>query len=98
MSGALTFAIGMFGGLTMSVVKLLEFRSVPRGQRTDFSDPLFWVDLAWRPVLGGGVCWLHWLGNQEIGAIATFQLGISAPLLVKAAYSLKSEEPPEKTD
>ena len=99
MSGALAIAIGLVGGLGVSVLKLLELLHVPKVERAaDFSDPLYWLDLAWRPVIGGVVAWLHWSGNQQITALATFQLGASAPLLIKAFSSLTPEERPEKTD
>jgi hypothetical protein len=76
------------GGLVMSILNLLEIQHLPTDRRPDLKDPLYWIAfIAW-PLLGGLVGYLHTDPNAPLGRVVSFQLGLSAPLILKTAANV----------
>lgn len=77
--------LAAIGGLVISVLNLLELQHVPKDRRPDLSDRLYWVAFVAWPLLGGLVGYLYTDPSAPLGRVVSFQLGMSAPLILKTA-------------
>lgn len=73
------------GGLVVNLLSLLELQNVPKDRRPNFKDWLYWLPfIAW-PLLGGLVGYLYNDAATPLGKFVAFHLGLSSPLILKAA-------------
>ena len=99
MGGLTTFGFGCLGGLLLNLLNLLELHHIPRIERqTDFRDALYWLNFLGRPIIGGVLAWAYWFGGEQLGPIPTMNIGISAPLIIKAMAAAAPENRPERTN
>lgn len=76
-----------FGGLFINGLSLLELYSVPKEQRPDFRDPLYWLPfLAW-PVIGGVLALAYKESQTALSPILAINVGASAPLIIRSMIS-----------
>jgi len=71
------------GGFVVNVLGLLELRHVPKEQRPDFRDVLYWLPFFAWPLLGGLVGYLYNDSAMPLGKLVSFHIGISSPLILK---------------
>ncbi len=77
--------LAAIGGLVISVLNLIELQHIPKDRRPDLSDALYWVAFFAWPLLGGLVGYLYTDPAAPLGRFVSFQLGMSAPLILKTA-------------
>jgi hypothetical protein len=83
-----TMFLSALGGLTASFMNLLEIGKLPKDRRPDLKDWLYWLNFAAGPALGLLVGFLYSDGPTPLGRIVSFQLGLSAPLIVRSAATV----------
>jgi hypothetical protein len=83
-----TLVMAAIGGLTSSILNLLEIGQLPRDRRPDLKDWLYWLGFLGGPLLGGLVGYLYSEGPTPLGRLISFQLGLSAPLILRSAANV----------
>lgn len=86
---ALPVILAAIGGFVVNLLSLLELQNVAKDRRPNFKDFLYWLPyIAW-PLLGGLVGFLYYdaAALQQQSKFVSFQLGLSAPLILRAAAS-----------
>ena len=84
-----SFSFGCLGVLLLNCVQYLEIRKTPPVERpTDFGEKPYWIDFFGRALIGGTLAWVYWYDDQLSGPIAAMQIGVSAPLIMKAMFRL----------
>lgn len=72
------------GGFTINILQLLEYSKLPKNERPEFRDWLFWLPYVVWPVLGAVLAFAYIESGIEISAILGFNIGLSAPLILRA--------------
>jgi len=80
--------LAAIGGSVVNILDLLELQHVPKNQRPDFHDFLYWLPFFVWPVLGGLVGYLYDDSTLPLGKIVAFHLGLSSPLILKTMKNL----------
>lgn len=75
---------GAVGGLMVNVFNLLEISHLPKLERPDFKDWLYWLPYLVWPLAGGFLVHLYIESKMTIMPLIAFNLGLSAPLTIKA--------------
>jgi flagellar biosynthesis protein FliR len=88
--------LAAIGGLVVNLLSLLELQAVPKERRPDFSDFFYWLPFAAWPLLGGLVGYLYYDAANPLGKFVSFQIGLSSPLILKAAASAIPAQAKEK--
>ena len=83
-----TMFLAALGGLTASFMNLLEIGKLPKDRRPDLKDWLYWLNFVGGPLLGLLVGFLYSEGPTPLGRLVAFQLGLSAPLIVRSAANV----------
>jgi hypothetical protein len=76
---------GVAGGIVVDLLYLLELRNVPEEQRPPIGDWLYWLPYVVWPILGGFLA--HLFLTECCPAPVAFQIGLSAPLILRAMAS-----------
>lgn len=71
------------GALAIQLLSLAELPKVPKEERPDFRDPVYYLPYLINPVLGGFLAWVYLLSNQPLSALVALNVGASAPLLLR---------------
>lgn len=79
--------LSAIGGFVVNILSLVELQNVPKDRRPDFKDPLYWLPFVAWPFLGGLVGYLYYDAASPLGKFVSFQLGLSSPLILRAAAS-----------
>lgn len=79
--------LAAIGGFVVNILSLIELKNVPKDRRPDFKDPLYWLPFVVFPLLGGLVGYLYYDATSPLGKFVSFQLGLSSPLILRAAAS-----------
>jgi len=99
MGGWETFAFGCLGVLLLNCVQGLETYRTPQVQRpTDFGERPYWVDFFGRAIVGGVLAWVYWYNGEAVGPILAMNIGISAPLMLKAMAKTVPVDTPKNTN
>ena len=94
-----TFGFGCLGVLLLNFVYLFELSKIsPIDRQVDFKEGLYWADFFGRPIVGGVLAWVYWFGGEEMGPILTMNIGITAPIILKAMAKVAPSEPPARTN
>ncbi|MDX2298285.1 MAG: hypothetical protein NW204_01015 [Xanthomonadaceae bacterium] len=75
--------LAAIGGFVVNVINLLELQRIPKAERPDFSDLLYWLPFVAWPILGGIVGYLYNDDISPLGKLVAFHIGISSPLILK---------------
>jgi hypothetical protein len=89
--------IGFFGGLTLNILNLLELQNVPPQNRPNFKDLFYWLPYIIWPLLGGLLVYLYESSGTQLNSLIAFQVGLTAPLIIKALISAVPKQIPTIT-
>jgi hypothetical protein len=89
-SGVL-FAAG--GALVVELLKLAETRSIPRSERPDLTELLYWLPFIIFPILGGFLAYMHLMSDVILKPFLAVNIGASAPLMVRTMASAIPKTP-----
>jgi hypothetical protein len=82
----------VFGGFAINFLRLAELAQTPQSERPrTFSDPLYVLQFVVLPLLGGGLAYTYQSSGTILSPILAFNIGVSAPLILK---NLASAIPP----
>ena len=99
MGGWETFGFGCLGVLLLNGVHYLEINRIPRLDRpSDFGEQSYWVDFFGRALIGGVLAWVYWYNGEPLGPILAMNIGVSAPLILKAMAKTAPVSIPKNTD
>ncbi|MCY4056834.1 MAG: hypothetical protein OXG44_02410 [Gammaproteobacteria bacterium] len=94
-----TFGFGCLGVLLLNGVHYLEICRIPRLQRpNDFGERPYWIDFFGRAFIGVVLAWVYWHNGEPLGPILAMNIGVSAPLILKAMAKTAPIGVPENTD
>lgn len=82
LSQAVWFAV--FGAFATKLLELSELHKVPKVERPDLKDWLYWVPFFILPVLGGGLAHMYVSSDTVLNPILAVNIGVSAPLILRA--------------
>lgn len=89
----IVFGLGLFGGFAAEVYRWYQIResnSLPEYARS----PLYWIVSALMILIGGGLAWLWQIDPAQ--PFLAVQVGVSAPLIIKAVMSVIPPVPIQK--
>ena len=72
------------GGFAIKLLELAEIHKIPKVERPDLKDWLYWVPFAVMPVLGGGLAYAYVSSNTTLTPMLAVNIGVSAPLVLRA--------------
>jgi len=82
------FLFAVFGGFAVNVLRLADLAQTPRIERPEtFSDPLYVFQFIVLPLLGGGLAYTYQASGTILSPILAFNIGASAPLILKTLAS-----------
>ncbi|MBJ7900022.1 MAG: hypothetical protein GC158_08915 [Cyanobacteria bacterium RI_101] len=67
----------------LKILELAELYKIPKTQRPDFRDWLYWVPFVVNPLLGGCLTLAYALSEIELSPILSINIGASAPLILR---------------
>jgi hypothetical protein len=79
-----TIILAVIGGFVVNLLQLMEYSKVPKAERPDFKDFLFWLPYVVWPVLGGVLAYCYVSSGIELSPILGLNVGLSAPLIIRA--------------
>lgn len=92
------FAYASLGGLAINILRWLEHAQIPRLQRPEtFKDPLYSAQFLLLPVIGGFVGYLYTVSGTALNPLLAVNVGVSAPLILKAMATAVPTRAPERT-
>lgn len=87
-SVSITFWCAVFGGLAIKLLELAELPKVPKAQRPDFKDVIYWLPFLILPGLGGGLAYVYVISGIALKPILAFNVGASAPLIIRTVAQI----------
>lgn len=79
-----TVWFAVFGGFAINVLRLVELAQTPQSERPrTFSDWLYCFQFIALPFLGGGLAYTYQASGTVLSPILAFNIGASAPLILK---------------
>lgn len=85
------FAI--FGALAIKLLELVELHKVPKLERPDFKDWLYWLPFGVMPIIGGGLAFMYTSSNIALQPVLAVNVGVSAPLILRAMAECNPFQP-----
>lgn len=82
LNSSVWFAIS--GGLAIKLLELAELHKLPKLERPDLKDWLYWVPFIILPVLGGGLAYAYVASSTVLSPMLAINVGVSAPLILRA--------------
>ncbi|EKS7204520.1 hypothetical protein O8H67_003192 [Enterobacter asburiae] len=79
---AVWFAIA--GAFFIKLLELAELHKLPKIERPDLKDWLYWIPYLILPILGGGLAYVYIASNTSLTPLLSVNIGISAPLVLRA--------------
>jgi hypothetical protein len=76
------FAI--FGAFAIKLLELAELHKLPKSQRPDLHDWLYWLPFFVMPILGGGLALMYTSSDILLKPVLAVNIGVSAPLILRA--------------
>ncbi|AZP12182.1 hypothetical protein [Undibacterium parvum] len=74
----------VFGAFATKFLELAELHKLPKSQRPDLKDWLYWFSFFIMPVLGGGLAFMYVSSDIVLKPVLAVNIGISAPLILRA--------------
>ncbi len=90
-----SFWLAVIGGFLVNILQLVEYSKLPKTKRPDFKDILFYVPYVAWPVSGGVLVFSYQASGITLSPILALNIGLSAPLILKAMAETKAIKPPE---
>ena len=93
--------IGAVAGVVVQLLNLAELPNIPKNERPDLRDPVYWIPYVVGPLVGGFATYVYIASEYDIKPLLALQIGSSAPLLLRAmASTIPSgpNPPPPKGD
>ena len=72
------------GALAIKLLELAELHKLPKLERPDLKDWLYWVPFLIMPFLGGALAYAYMESGIEIRPLLAMNIGVSAPLVLRA--------------
>lgn len=72
------------GSLAIRLLELAEIPRIPKAERPDFADLVYWIPFVIMPLLGGGLAYMYVMSGVVLKPILAVNVGISAPLILRA--------------
>lgn len=72
------------GALGLKLLELAELRNIPKIQRPDLTDWIYWLPFLVMPLVGGGLALVYIMSDIILKPILAVNIGISAPLILRA--------------
>ncbi len=86
------FVLGFLGALLLNVVRLAELANTPKIERPPtVSDWAWWFQFLALPIVGGILTAVYAWDGAELSPILAMNVGISAPLIIKAMAAISPE-------
>jgi len=79
--------MAFLGGVTLDLLNLAELQHVPKERRPNFKDVFYWLPYVIWPFLGAFLGYFYDDASAPLGKIVAFQIGLSAPLILRALAS-----------
>ncbi|EPF2505794.1 hypothetical protein ACSL9G_001646 [Vibrio fluvialis] len=73
-----------FGAIAVKLLELAEIHKIPKVNRPDLKDWLYWVPFVVMPLLGGGLVAMYMMSEMKLTGILAFNVGASAPLIIRS--------------
>jgi len=74
----------VFGAGAVKLLELAELHKIPKLERPDLNDWLYWVPFLIMPLLGGGLAYAYVSSNISLTPMLAVNVGISTPLMLRA--------------
>lgn len=99
MTALAAFGYGFLGAFLLNIVRLAELANTPKIQRhPTFSDWLWVVQFVGLPIVGGALAWAYQADGASLKPVLAMNIGLSAPLILKAMGAVVPEKPPQDTN
>lgn len=72
------------GGLIMNILKLFEMAKIPKRERHDLKDWIYWVQFIFWPFVGALLVYVYETSSGELSPILALNVGVSSPLIINA--------------
>jgi hypothetical protein len=90
--------IAAIAGFVVEALGLISLKAVPRKDRPDLKDPLYFLPFIVLPLLGGFLAFVYERSAIQLIPIIAFNVGASAPLIIRTlAQTAPSFVPPADT-
>ena len=99
MTALAAFGYGFLGAFLLNIVRLAELANTPKIERhPKFSDWVWVVQFLGLPVVGGALAWAYHADGASVKPLLAMNIGLSAPLILKAMAAVVPQHPPRDTD
>ena len=99
MTALAAFGYGFLGAVLLNIVRLAELANTPKIERhPTFSDWVWVVQFLGLPVVGGALAWAYHADGASVKPLLAMNIGLSAPLILKAMAAVVPQHPPRDTD
>ena len=99
MTALAAFGYGFLGAFLLNIVRLAELANTPKIERhPTFSDWVWVVQFLGLPVVGGALAWDYHADGASVKPLLAMNIGLSAPLILKAMAAVVPQHPPRDTD
>lgn len=83
------------GALAIKLLELAELHKIPKLERPDLKDWLYWVPFFIMPFLGGALALAYESSDLTLSPVLAINIGVSAPLILRAMAQVNPLEPPD---
>lgn len=74
----------VFGAFSIKLLEIAELYKLPKIERSDLKDWLYWVPFIILPAIGGGLAQMYVSSNTILSPMLAVNVGVSAPLILRA--------------
>ena len=75
------------GALAVELLKLAEIRNLPKHERPDLKELLYWLPFIILPFLGAGLAYVYIMSDIALKPMLAVNIGVSAPLIIRTMAS-----------
>ena len=72
------------GGFAPKFCDLMGLDKIPKNQRPDFRDWVYWLPFIGMPIVGAALAYIYIQSNMPLSPILAFNVGVSAPLIIRS--------------